>query len=109
MADPRLTTLNSQLPAMAHKKGQGSVKNGRDSVSERFGVKKFGSEAVIAGDIHYPAARNKIPSRQERRARARLHDFCPSRRTGALRPGGTACQRRAPSPNSPVIGEQPPD
>ena len=36
---------------MAHKKGQGSVKNGRDSRSKRLGVKKFGSEAVIAGNI----------------------------------------------------------
>jgi large subunit ribosomal protein L27 len=36
---------------MAHKKGQGSVKNGRDSVSKRLGVKKFGSESVIAGNI----------------------------------------------------------
>jgi large subunit ribosomal protein L27 len=36
---------------MAHKKGQGSVKNGRDSVSKRLGVKKFGGEAVIAGNI----------------------------------------------------------
>jgi len=36
---------------MAHKKGQGSVKNGRDSVSKRLGVKKFGSEQVIAGNI----------------------------------------------------------
>jgi large subunit ribosomal protein L27 len=36
---------------MAHKKGQGSVKNGRDSVSKRLGVKKFGSEAVVAGNI----------------------------------------------------------
>ena len=36
---------------MAHKKGQGSVKNGRDSVSKRLGVKKFGSEVVIAGNI----------------------------------------------------------
>ena len=36
---------------MAHKKGQGSVKNGRDSASKRLGVKKFGSEAVIAGNI----------------------------------------------------------
>ena len=36
---------------MAHKKGQGSVRNGRDSVSKRLGVKKFGSEAVIAGNI----------------------------------------------------------
>lgn len=36
---------------MAHKKGQGSVKNGRDSVSKRLGVKKFGGEKVIAGNI----------------------------------------------------------
>lgn len=36
---------------MAHKKGQGSVKNGRDSVSKRLGVKKFGSQSVVAGNI----------------------------------------------------------
>ena len=36
---------------MAHKKGQGSVKNGRDSNSKRLGVKKFGGQAVIAGNI----------------------------------------------------------
>ncbi len=36
---------------MAHKKGQGSVRNGRDSVSKRLGVKKFGGESVQAGSI----------------------------------------------------------
>jgi large subunit ribosomal protein L27 len=36
---------------MAHKKGQGSVKNGRDSRSKRLGVKKFGGQVVIAGNI----------------------------------------------------------
>lgn len=36
---------------MAHKKGQGSVKNGRDSESKRLGVKKFGDQAVIPGNI----------------------------------------------------------
>lgn len=36
---------------MAHKKGQGSVKNGRDSNSQRLGVKKFGGEMVTAGAI----------------------------------------------------------
>jgi large subunit ribosomal protein L27 len=36
---------------MAHKKGQGSVKNGRDSVSKRLGVKEFGGEFVQAGSI----------------------------------------------------------
>ena len=36
---------------MAHKKGQGSVRNGRDSQSKRLGVKRFGGEAVSAGTI----------------------------------------------------------
>jgi len=36
---------------MAHKKGQGSTRNGRDSRSQRRGVKKFGGERVIAGNI----------------------------------------------------------
>jgi large subunit ribosomal protein L27 len=36
---------------MAHKKGQGSVKNGRDSASKRLGVKVFGSQEVVAGNI----------------------------------------------------------
>ena len=36
---------------MAHKKGQGSVKNGRDSISKRLGVKKFGGESVAPGNI----------------------------------------------------------
>lgn len=36
---------------MAHKKGQGSTRNGRESHSKRLGVKKFGGESVIAGNI----------------------------------------------------------
>jgi len=36
---------------MAHKKGAGSSKNGRDSKSKRLGVKIFGGEAIIAGNI----------------------------------------------------------
>jgi large subunit ribosomal protein L27 len=36
---------------MAHKKAGGSTRNGRDSESKRLGVKKFGGEAVIAGNI----------------------------------------------------------
>ena len=36
---------------MAHKKGQGSVKNGRDSVSKRLGVKEYGGTVVTAGSI----------------------------------------------------------
>ncbi len=36
---------------MAHKKGQGSIKNGRDSNAQRRGVKKFGGQTVKAGNI----------------------------------------------------------
>ena len=36
---------------MAHKKAGGSSRNGRDSVGRRLGVKKFGGQAVIAGNI----------------------------------------------------------
>ena len=36
---------------MAHKKGQGSTRNGRDSNSQRRGVKRFGGERVYAGNI----------------------------------------------------------
>ena len=36
---------------MAHKKAGGSARNGRDSAGRRLGVKKFGGEAVIAGNI----------------------------------------------------------
>ncbi|HIP30825.1 MAG TPA: 50S ribosomal protein L27 [Sulfurospirillum arcachonense] len=36
---------------MAHKKGQGSTQNNRDSAGRRLGVKKFGGEFVVAGNI----------------------------------------------------------
>jgi large subunit ribosomal protein L27 len=36
---------------MAHKKGQGSSRNGRDSNAQRLGVKRFGGEFVRAGNI----------------------------------------------------------
>lgn len=39
------------LQRFAHKKGLGSSRNGRDSNSKRLGVKKFGGERVIAGNI----------------------------------------------------------
>ncbi len=39
------------LRVMAHKKGQGSSRNGRDSNAQRRGVKKFGGERVRAGNI----------------------------------------------------------
>ncbi len=36
---------------MAHKKGGGSSKNGRDSNAQRLGVKRFGGQAVLAGNV----------------------------------------------------------
>ncbi|HMF11582.1 MAG TPA: 50S ribosomal protein L27 [Gemmataceae bacterium] len=36
---------------MAHKKGQGSVRNGRESNSQRLGIKVYGGESVLAGGI----------------------------------------------------------
>ncbi len=36
---------------MAHKKGQGTSRNGRDSASKRLGVKRFGGQSVVAGTI----------------------------------------------------------
>lgn len=36
---------------MAHKKAGGSTQNGRDSIAKRLGVKKFGGEQVLAGNI----------------------------------------------------------
>ncbi|HEY8933676.1 MAG TPA: 50S ribosomal protein L27 [Cyclobacteriaceae bacterium] len=47
---------------MAHKKGEGKVKNGRESESKRLGIKVFGGQKVVAGNIivrqrgtkHYP-------------------------------------------------------
>ena len=70
---------------MAHKKGQGSVKNGRDSVSKRLGVKKFGSEMVVAGNIIVRQRGTKFLPGKKRRAWSRLHDFRTGRRQCALR------------------------
>ena len=45
---------------MAHKKGQGSSRNGRDSNSQRRGVKRFGGQAVTAGSIIVRQVGNKF-------------------------------------------------
>lgn len=45
-----IVTVNLEDP-LAHKKGLGSSKNGRDSNGQRRGVKRFGGEAVLAGSI----------------------------------------------------------
>ena len=45
---------------MAHKKGQGSSRNGRDSNAQRLGVKRFGGQAVRAGNILVRQVGNKF-------------------------------------------------
>ena len=55
---------------MAHKKGQGSTKNGRDSNSQRRGVKAFGGEFVTSGSILVRQVGNKFfPGANVRQAR----------------------------------------
>ena len=56
MGPPRLNSRPSpKIPSpfrlMAHKKGQGSSRNGRDSAGQRRGVKRYAGESVIAGNI----------------------------------------------------------
>ena len=71
---------------MAHKKGQGSVKNGRDSVSKRLGVKKFGDQQVVAGNI-------LVRQRGTKWAGSRLHHLCARGRTSSVRPGRSPGER----------------
>ena len=47
---------------MAHKKGQGTSSNGRESHSKRLGVKRFGGESVLAGSIIIRQRDTQIPA-----------------------------------------------
>ena len=47
---------------MAHKKGVGSTKNGRDSMAQRLGVKRADGQKVLAGNILVPSAWHSHPS-----------------------------------------------
>jgi large subunit ribosomal protein L27 len=55
---------------MAHKKGQGSVRNGRESNSQRLGIKVYGGESVLAGGILVRQRGTKYhPGRNVKRAK----------------------------------------
>ena len=55
---------------MAHKKGQGSVKNGRDSLPKRRGIKTYGGQAVTVGSILVTQCGTKwAPGRYVKRAK----------------------------------------
>ena len=68
---------------MAHKKGVGSSKNGRESASQRLGIKIFGGEKCIAGNVivrqrgtrHYPGKNVGIGKDDTLYALARFRDF----------------------------------
>ena len=87
---------------MAHKKGQGSSRNGRDSVSKRLGVKRFGGEQVSAGSII-------IRQRGAREASLALFSFLvsdASRRTRGRRTGTSrSCSRMSSATFVRVHGE----
>ena len=68
---------------MAHKKGLGSTKNGRDSNAQRLGIKKFGGESVKAGNIiARQRGRNSCPEKCW--TRKRLYDLLVNRRQGVI-------------------------
>jgi large subunit ribosomal protein L27 len=58
---------------MAHKKGQGSTRNGRDSNAQHRGIKRYGGERVTAGCIIVRQVGTPFPRRPQRRAGPRLH------------------------------------
>ena len=79
---------------MAHKKGQGSSRNGRDSNGQRRGVKVFGGEHVHAGSILVRQVGTRIHPGRNVGLRPRLHALRAARRHGALR-SLTRTDRRA--------------
>jgi len=52
---------------MAHKKAGGSSRNGRDSHSKRLGVKRYGGQEVLAGNIIVPPTWHPVSCRRQRR------------------------------------------
>ena len=63
---------------MAHKKAGGSSRNGRDSAGRRLGVKKFGGESVLAGNIIVRQRGTKVNPGRECRHGQRPHVICIS-------------------------------
>ena len=61
---------------MAHKKGEGSVKNGRDSQSKRLGVKIFGGQPATCRKYYCSSTRNCLSSGKKCRCWKRLYIVC---------------------------------
>ena len=84
---------------MAHKKGQGSSRNGRDSQSQRLGVKAHDGNVVTGGIDHRASAWTSLPARPQRRPRQGRHDFRQGRRSRAVRrPRRARTRHQHPSP-----------
>ena len=75
-----------QATPMAHKKGQGSSRNGRDSNAQRRGVKRFRRRDRSRRHHPRPPGRHQVSRRQGRRPRERLHPVRADRRRGEVRP-----------------------
>ena len=69
---------------MAHKKGLGSSKNGRDSQSKRLGVKIFAGQPVKAGNDHRAPARDAVPPGRRHGHRPGRHDLRGARGRGGV-------------------------
>ena len=70
---------------MAHKKGQGSTRNGRDSAGQRRGVKIYGSESVVSGNILVRQVGTLFHPGAERRDGQGLHALRHGGRHGEVR------------------------
>ena len=70
---------------MAHKKGVGSSRNGRDSHSQRLGVKRFAGELVTGGSILVRQRGTKFQARRQCGHRQRRHAFRKDSRHRAVR------------------------
>ena len=92
---------------MAHKKAGGSSRNGRDTEGRRLGIKKFGGESVVAGNIIVRQRGTKWKPGTQCRPRPRPHDLRPDRRQGGVPAQGRrprACfraHRCRPPPSKP--------
>ena len=70
---------------MAHKKGTGSTRNGRDSNAKRLGVKRYGGETVSAGSILIRQRGTSVMPGRQRGPWLRRHPLLPGGRGGQLR------------------------
>ena len=73
---------------MAHKKAGGSSRNGRDTAGRRLGMKKFGGEAVVPGNIIVRQRGTKWRAGRECRRWPRPHDLRAGRRQGRVQDQG---------------------